>query len=379
MKKRKASGTRRRRGLEEMKKRRETEERRRILAEKEARKLAEERRARKAAEEAERQRAEAARQAEAEARARAETEEARLFAEERRIEKARAEEARREAVRKREAKRTDRESRQAEREAKRAAREAKKAERTAKQANRETKRTDRKAAKADRKDGGKRKDSKAKAAASRSSKIQYAILGFVFAVGFCLMAYPTFSDYWNSFTQSRAIMSYAESISGLSDEEYDALYQFAEDYNANIVNRQNIFMPSEEEKVVYNEALNLGGNGIMGYINIPVIDQTIPIYHGTTESVLQVAVGHLEWTSLPVGGPGTHCVLSGHRGLPSARLFTDLDKVVVGDTFTLNILDEILTYEVDQILIARPTASIHTGFCAVESGLRTRNRPAMSV
>ncbi len=110
-------------------------------------------------------------------------------------------------------------------------------------------------------------------------------------------------------------------------------------------------------KESYNQALNLTGNGIMGYVEIPEIDSVLPIYHGTDEAVLQIAVGHLEWTSLPVGGEGTHCVLSGHRGLPSAKLFTDLDKIVEGDVFILRILDEILTYEVDQILIVEPNVT----------------------
>ena len=188
----------------------------------------------------------------------------------------------------------------------------------------------------------------------KRDRLTYFFLAMVFILGFCLMAYPTVSDYWNSFHQTRAIMSYAETISGLSDEEYDALYQYAVDYNSHILERNNVYLPSEEEMAWYHNALNLGGNGVMGYITIPVIDQTIPIYHGTSESVLQTAEGHLDWTSLPVGGEGTHCVLSGHRGLPSARLFTDLDKLVVGDTFILNILDETLTYEVDQILIVLP-------------------------
>jgi len=180
------------------------------------------------------------------------------------------------------------------------------------------------------------------------------ILILIFITGLAVMAYPTVSDYWNSFHSSRAIMSYTEAVSGMTDEEYDRLYTAAAAYNNRIRNRANPFLVSDEEKADYESLLNVGGNGIMGYIEIPSIKVSLPIYHGTSESVLQVAVGHLEWTSLPVGGTSTHCVLSGHRGLPSAKLFTDLDRLVEGDRFLLYILDEVLTYEVDQILIVLP-------------------------
>jgi sortase A len=180
------------------------------------------------------------------------------------------------------------------------------------------------------------------------------ILILIFITGLAVMAYPTVSDYWNSFHSSRAIMSYAEAVADMSDEDYDRFYTEAEVYNDRIHDRGNPFLLSDEEKADYESLLNVGGNGIMGYIEIPSIKVSLPIYHGTSESVLQVAVGHLEWTSLPVGGTSTHCVLSGHRGLPSAKLFTDLDRLVEGDRFLLYILDEVLTYEVDQILIVLP-------------------------
>ena len=118
--------------------------------------------------------------------------------------------------------------------------------------------------------------------------------------------------------------------------------------------RRNTYTLSDEQMREYESLLDLSGLGIMGYIEIPEIDCSLPVYHGTEESVLQIAVGHIEWTSLPVGGEGTHCVLSGHRGLPSAKLFTNLDKLEPGDVFLLRILDEVLTYEVDQILIVEP-------------------------
>jgi sortase A len=149
-------------------------------------------------------------------------------------------------------------------------------------------------------------------------------------------------------------MNYTETVSGLSPEEYERLYNAAVEYNNHILERSNPFVLPEDQVAEYESLLNLGDNGIMGYIDIPVIDCYLPIYHGTDESILQTSIGHIDWTSLPVGGPGTHTVLSGHRGLPSARLFTDLNRVVVGDIFKLCVLDEILTYEVDQILIVEP-------------------------
>jgi len=173
-------------------------------------------------------------------------------------------------------------------------------------------------------------------------------------IGLSLLLYPTVSDYWNSFTQSRALTSYAEQIAHIDTDKYNQIWSDARDYNESISERRNIYLLDEEQQEKYESLLNVGGNGIMGYIDIPVIDCVLPIYHGTSESVLQIAVGHLDWTSLPVGGESTHCVLSGHRGLPSAKLFSELDKVMVGDYFTLNILDEVLTYEVDQIRIVLP-------------------------
>ena len=180
------------------------------------------------------------------------------------------------------------------------------------------------------------------------------ILLIVFIVGLSLLLYPTFSDWWNSMHQSRAVASYVEQVANIDDDQYDRIWNAAWEYNASLSDRSNSFLLEEEEKTEYNALLNVGGTGIMGYIEVPTIGITLPIYHGTDEAVLQVAVGHLEWTSLPVGGEGSHCVVSGHRGLPSARLFTDLDKLVIGDQFIIRVLDEILTYEVDQILIVEP-------------------------
>ena len=180
------------------------------------------------------------------------------------------------------------------------------------------------------------------------------LLILILLIGLSLMLYPSFADWWNSFHSSRAIASYEEQAANIDDAQYEELWDAAWDYNQSLLHRPNDFILSDEQQEIYKSLLDIGGNGIMGYIEIPVIDVMLPIYHGTKESVLQIAVGHLDWTSLPVGGAGSHCVLSGHRGLPSARLFTDLDKLKVGDVFMLHVLNEILTYEIDQILIVEP-------------------------
>ena len=180
------------------------------------------------------------------------------------------------------------------------------------------------------------------------------ILILVFLVGLSLLLYPTVSDYWNSFHSSRAIASYAESVAQIDNDTYAGLWEEARAYNQTLLGNKNRFQIDEKEQALYERLLNVGGNGVIGYIEIPEINCSLPIYHGTDEAVLQIAVGHIEGTSLPTGGAGTHCVVSGHRGLPSARLFTDLDKLIEGDIFMLRVLDETLTYEVDRILIVEP-------------------------
>ena len=176
----------------------------------------------------------------------------------------------------------------------------------------------------------------------------------VLLVGAALLAYPSFSNYWNSFRQTRMISHYAEQMTQVDTERYQAMLQEARDYNQTLLSRTNVYALSETQRKQYENLLNVTGTGTIGYIEIPSISCTLPIYHGTSDAVLQVAVGHLDWTSLPVGGESSHSVLSGHRGLPSARLFTDLDRLVEGDLFMLRILDEMLTYEVDQIRIVEP-------------------------
>lgn len=180
------------------------------------------------------------------------------------------------------------------------------------------------------------------------------LLILILLAGVSLLLYPTVSDYWNSFHQSRAIASYAEQVAKIDPDTYKQLWADAQAYNRSLIGKVGRYDMTDEERAKYESLLNVSGNGIIGYIEIPSINCSLPIYHGTDEAILQIAVGHIEGTSLPVGGSGTHCVISGHRGLPSARLFTDLDKMVEGDTFMMRVLDETLTYEVDQIRIVLP-------------------------
>lgn len=180
------------------------------------------------------------------------------------------------------------------------------------------------------------------------------LLVIILVAGLSLLLYPTLSDYWNSFHSSKAISSYADNVDELDQEKYDEIWAAAQAYNRSLLERDTGFALSEEQKKEYVNLLDISGLGIMGYIEIPKIDCSLPIYHGTEESVLQIAIGHLDWSSLPVGGKGSHCVLSGHRGLPSAKLFTNLDKLQEGDLFMLRVLDEVLTYSVDRILIVEP-------------------------
>ena len=174
-------------------------------------------------------------------------------------------------------------------------------------------------------------------------------------IGTVLLVYPSASDYWNSFHQSQSIMGYAEQVAQMSAAEYARFISEAEAYNAELAKNGNEWHMSETQKMEYESRLTFSSTGVMGYIDIPKISVKLPIYHGTSESVLQTSIGHLAETSLPVGGKGSHCVLSGHRGLPSSKLFSDLDKMVQGDTFTLSVLNETYTYQVDQIRVVEPT------------------------
>lgn len=181
-----------------------------------------------------------------------------------------------------------------------------------------------------------------------------AILILVFFVGLSLLLYPTISDYWNSFHSSKAIATYAAEVAKLDPISYDQIWEDARTYNKMLAEKKNKYILSEEEYAAYEKLLDITGTGIMAEIEIPSVRVDLPVYHGMDESVLQVAAGHLEWSSFPVGGESTHCVISAHRGLPSAKLFTNLDELAEGDVFLLRTLDELLTYEVDQILIVEP-------------------------
>lgn len=172
--------------------------------------------------------------------------------------------------------------------------------------------------------------------------------------GLSLLLYPTVSDYWNSFQQTRAIKAYHKAVSNLNEEEYEQILKQAEEYNARIAQNGIKWKLSDAEYGEYLSMLNVSGNGIMGYIDIGSINVKLPIYHGTEDTILRSATGHIEGSSLPVGGTSAHCVISGQRGLASARLFTDLDQLSEGDVFTMHILNESRSYQVDQIRIVLP-------------------------
>ncbi len=183
------------------------------------------------------------------------------------------------------------------------------------------------------------------------------LLFVVFFVGLSLLLYPTISEYWNSTRQSRVITQYSSQVANLDNDRYDAMLAEARAYNETVQKKGNQFTMSGEDMLNYTKTLDVTGTGILGYLEIPKIDSFLAIYHTVEETVLQSAVGHVEWSTLPVGGKGTHAVLSGHRGLPSAKLFTHLDQMHVGDQFLIHVLDETFTYEVDQILIVEPENS----------------------
>lgn len=208
----------------------------------------------------------------------------------------------------------------------------------------------------------------------RHKKRKFGISEFlillVFLIGFGVMGYPTVSDYWNRYRNSRLITQYDESVEELNQEEYEAMFQDAYDYNSE--HHINVIRDSFSEEEMkaepadgYYQLLDPAGDGIMGYISIPKIQQDITIYHGTSTEVLEKGVGHVEGTSLPVGGWSTHAVIAGHRGLPNAKLFTDLDQLEEGDLFFLHILNQVLAYQVNQIFTVLPD---ETEALAIEDG-----------
>ena len=203
----------------------------------------------------------------------------------------------------------------------------------------------------------------------KSHRVSNTILVLILLAGIAIAAYPAFSDYWNSMHQTRAIQSYAERVAELDNEEYTAVWEAALDYNRRLAENPNPWAMEDEDIEDYERQLNVDGTGNMGFISIPKIDVNLPLYHGTGDAVLQSSIGHIEGTSLPAGSVhpdpddfskveyASHSVLSGHRGLPSAQLFSDLDAMEVGDVFYLTILDQTLTYQVDKISVILPEDS----------------------
>ena len=179
------------------------------------------------------------------------------------------------------------------------------------------------------------------------------LLVLMLFVGVCGLLYPSVSQYWNTKTQTRAVENYQEILDSIKKEDYDSFFQEADAYNA-ALNELKSPLTDYRQLEGYNRILNVSGSGVMGYVSISKLGVELPVYHGISAEVLNIACGHLEGTSLPVGGENTHCVLSAHRGLPHARLFTDLDKMEIGDTFQLTVLDRTVTYQVDQIKVVRP-------------------------
>ena len=180
----------------------------------------------------------------------------------------------------------------------------------------------------------------------------FLTLGFL--VGICILLYPAFSDFWNSKTQSRAITDYESVLDNLDENEYSAIFERAHAYNKALY-ETNYPLMDYKNVPGYYDTLRITYNDMIGYLKIDRIGVELPIYHGTSDDVLNRGVGHLEGSSLPIGGENTHSIMSAHRGLPSSKLFTDLDRMEIGDTFQIIILDQVLTYQVDFIKVIEPT------------------------
>lgn len=179
------------------------------------------------------------------------------------------------------------------------------------------------------------------------------LLTLGFLIGICVLLYPAFSNYWNSKTQTRAIVDYESVLEHLQPEDYSAMFQAAYDYN-DALYEVDFPLMNYDQVPGYYDTLKVEGTEIIGYVKIDKIGVELPVYHGTSDQVLNKGVGHLEGSSLPVGGESTHCVMSAHRGLPSSKLFTDLDRLEFGDTFQITVLDQVLTYQVDQVKVITP-------------------------
>lgn len=185
-------------------------------------------------------------------------------------------------------------------------------------------------------------------------KLVSIVMWLIFIIGLALLLYPSVSDYWNSFHQTRAIATYQEKVKKLSPKETKQLWAKADQYNRELLTQVDRFTATKEHLEQYRQQLNIADDGLMAYLEIPAIRVSLPVYHGVDEAVLAVGVGHIFGSSLPVGGKSTHSVLSGHRGLPSAILLTNLDQLEKGDVFMVHVLDKTLTYQVDQIKTVTP-------------------------
>ena len=183
--------------------------------------------------------------------------------------------------------------------------------------------------------------------------VKIVLIVMIFA-GLCLILYPTVSDWWNTFHQTRVIASYVETVEGMTEKECEKLLEEAYAYNEKMAEKNSGFILSQQEEEAYNALLDISGTGVMGYIQIPSIGVNLPVRHGAEADILQTAIGHIPGSSLPVGGESSHCLISGHRGLPSAKLFSDLDRLEEGDIFTLTVLDQTSTYQVDEIRVVLP-------------------------
>ena len=180
------------------------------------------------------------------------------------------------------------------------------------------------------------------------------IIVLVFMAGLGLLIYPSFANWWNSFHQTKVIMNYADTVAELDQEDYDRILNAAKKYNKKLAKTGILWTMNKDQKAEYKRQLRVEKTGVMGYISIPKIHIKLPIYHGVAEKVLQTSIGHIEGSSLPIGGKSSHCIVSGHRGLPSAKLFSDIDRLKEGDVWTMTILNETVTYEVDKIWIVEP-------------------------
>lgn len=185
------------------------------------------------------------------------------------------------------------------------------------------------------------------------NKLMNVLLVLIFAAGLSLLLYPTIADAYNSYLQSRIILSYSEQVDAMETAVYEAEMAEAKAYNARLLEREHPYKLTEELEEQYWQTLDI--SQVMGYVEIPTIDVTLPIAHGTEKDTLEDYVGHLKWSSLPVGGESTHSVISGHRGLPSSELFTNIDRLEIGDVFYIHVLGQTLEYWVDHISVVLPT------------------------